>query len=800
MNFRDYLNKGLVFLDGGMGTLLQEKGLLPGQRPEEWNLSHPEVICEIHKSYFDAGSNVVCTNTFGANRLKFDRETLESILSAAVKNARKAQSETTNPEATFVALDIGPTGKLLRPLGDLDFEEAVEIFRETVQLGVRYGVDLIFIETMNAVDETRAALIAAKECSHLPVLVSNAYGENGCLLTGASPEAMVAILEGMGADALGANCSLGPKGLADVAKRLLKEASIPVLLKPNAGLPRTVKGNTVFDVGPEEFARELASLVKEGLRIVGGCCGTTPAHIHALKTALQGAVPLPLIKKTHSVIASQTHTVQFGKEPILIGERINPTGKKRFKEALRNHDMDYILSEGIRQEEKGVHALDVNVGLPEIDEKAMLCEAVCALQSVLNLPLQIDTADAGAMEAALRCYHGKALINSVNGKEESMAAIFPLLKKYGGVAVALTLDENGIPETAKGRVEIAKRILRTAERYGIEKKNLIFDPLAMTISTDSQSALCTLESIRRIKTELGCQTSLGVSNVSFGLPLREAINGTFFALALENGLDAAIMNPDSADMMKVFYAYRALKGLDEGCAELVAASESLLPASPSTAPSSPKPKRDVEETDLCRAIQKGLCDKAAELATVLLKELPPLEIIQGQIVPALDEVGEGFEKKRIFLPQLLMSAEAAGSAFEVIRQASQGEKPSEKRGTVVIATVKGDVHDIGKNILRLLLENYGFEVVDLGKDVATERIVETVIERNAPLLGLSALMTTTVPAMEETIREIRKIAPSCKVMVGGAVLTREYAERIGADFYAKDAMEGVRYAERIFKA
>jgi len=828
MDFRTYLKQNIIYLDGGMGTLLQAQGLKPGEHPERWNLSHPEVITAIHKAYYDAGSNVVSTNTFGANLLKFPEAELEEIIAASFRNVKAAREQSTGMQEKFIALDLGPTGKLLKPLGDLDFEDAVAVFAKTVQLGVKYGAELILIETMNDSYETKAALLAAKENSDLPVLVSNAYGEDGKLMTGATPAAMVAMLEGMGVDALGANCSLGPKQLRGVAEELLRYASVPVLLKPNAGLPRESEGKTVFDVMPEEFADELEDLMKKGLRVVGGCCGTTPEYIRAVTEKTAGMEPVALSEKQLTMVSSYTHAVVFADAPVLIGERINPTGKKRLKQALKENDMDYILSEGVAQQEKGVHILDVNVGLPEIDEAKMLKTAVCELQAILDLPLQIDTADIKAMEAALRRYNGKAMINSVNGKQESMETVFPLVKKYGGLVVALTLNEDGIPATAEGRVQIAEKILKVAAEYGIDKKDIIFDTLAMTISADNQAAVATLRSLKTIKQELGCHTSLGVSNVSFGLPNRDAVNGTFFALALENGLSAAIMNPHSADMMKTYYTYKALKGMDENCAAYIEAAESFAPVgatvtgigvasgSNQTAAATGgnvtgnqaagANSNAAGNSDLQYAVIKGMKDRAAELTKKLLDGKAPLDIVNAEIIPALNVVGVGFEEKKVYLPQLLMSAEAAKSAFEVIKQQISnnedlvGKEKTAGKAVFVIATVKGDIHDIGKNIVKLLLENYGFDVVDLGKDVPPETVVEKVAELHAPFAGLSALMTTTVPAMEETIRLLKEKAPWCKTVVGGAVLTQEYADRIGADKYAKDAMEAVRYAEASLNA
>ena len=798
MKITDFLKQNILYLDGGMGTLLQEAGLAPGELPERWNLTHAAQVRAVHRAYFDAGSHVVSTNTFGANALKFSDAELEAIVKAAVENARAAAAESHATQPKWVALDIGPTGRMLRPYGDLDFEDAVAAFAKTVRLGVRYGVDLIFIETMNDSYETKAALLAAKESCDLPVFVSNAYGADGKLMTGADPAAMVALLEGMGADAVGVNCSLGPAALRGVVEQYLQCASVPVLLKPNAGLPRVTDGKTVYDVTPTVFADEVCDLVRCGVRAVGGCCGTTPAHIAVLRARGASIAPVPIEKKQITCVSSYTHAVVFDKAPVLIGERINPTGKKRFKEALRAGDMDYVRAEGLSQEERGVHVLDVNVGLPEIDEVRMLTDAVCELQAILDLPLQIDTSDPVAMEAALRRYNGKAMINSVNGKQESMDAVFPLAKKYGGLVVALTLDESGIPPRAEERVEIARRILAEAAKHGIDKKDLIFDPLALTVSADPAAAVETLRAVRMIRTELGCHASLGVSNVSFGLPARDAVNSTFFALALGEGLSAAIMNPYSAEMMKTYFAYRVLAAQDENCTDYVAfATAQPQVAAPVQVAASAAAGMEFG-SELQHAIGKGLKDRAALLTSLFLQTVAPLTVIQDEIIPALNAVGEGFEKKSVYLPQLLMSAEAAKAAFEQIRSQMQGAaEPS--RCAVVIATVRGDIHDIGKNIVKLLLENYGFAVTDLGRDVAPERVVEAVVCTHAPLVGLSALMTTTVPAMEQTVRALRAQAPWCKIMVGGAVLTKEYADAIGADHYAHDAMGAVRYAEQIAK-
>lgn len=782
MKITEYIKNNTVILDGGMGTLLQASGLKAGELPEEWNITHPEVVRGIHRGYLDAGSNVISTNTFGANSLKFSDDQLDLIISAAVDNARRAIDESKGDRLKWVALDVGPTGRMLKPIGDLDFDDAVEIFAETVRLGVKHGVDLIFIETMADSYETKAALLAAKENSDLPVFVSNAYGEDGKLMTGADPRAMIALLEGMGADAIGVNCSLGPRALYPIVEEYLKYSSLPVILKPNAGLPRSEKGKTVYDLSPSDFASQVARLVNRGVRAVGGCCGTTPEYICALCDLVKDTAPLPLEKKNITLVSSYTHAHEIGECPTLIGERINPTGKPKFREAVKSGNIDYILREAIGQQDRGAHILDVNLGIPGIDEAAVLTDALCRIQEICDLPLQIDTADPVAMERALRRYNGKAMINSVNGKEQSMKDIFPLAKKYGGAVVCLTLDENGIPDTAEGRFNVARKIYDEALRHGIEPKDLIFDPLAMAVSADKNAARETLLAVKYIRERLGCHTSLGISNVSFGLPSREIINANFFTLALSAGLSAAIINPYSDEIMMAYQSYLALSGEEGGILSYI-----------SSVTESADKDQSVGADSLKDSIVKGLRDRTAQLIKEELAHRAPIDILNEDIIPALDMVGKGYEEKKIYLPGLLMSAEAAGVAFEAIKEVMpKGDGVTKRR--IVLATVKGDIHDIGKNIVKMLLENYGFDVTDLGKDVSPEKIADAVVSLDAELLGLSALMTTTLPAMEETVRLVRKIAPKCKIMVGGAVLNEVYAKEIGADFYGKDAMDAVKYA------
>ncbi len=780
MTILEKIKSGITYCDGGAGTLLQSWGLKAGEHPESWNLTHPEKIIEMHRQYLEAGAEIVTSCTFGANRFKFNN--LEEIINAAISNAKKA----CEGHDAFVALDIGSTGKMLEPLGDLPFEEAVNIYSEVVEIGAKAGADLIFIETMNDSYDAKAALLAAKESCDLPVFITCVYDENKKLMTGADPAAMIAMLEGLGADAIGINCSLGPKQMLEIVPEFAKYASVPIIVNPNAGLPRSENGKTVFDVDAEEFSGIMCDIVKAGATIIGGCCGTTPEHIRKTVEKTK-SLPFKLPeKKNLTVISSYTHAVEIGNAPVIIGERINPTGKKRFKEALRQNDINYILNEGIAQNKKGVSVLDVNVGLPEINEAEMMVNVIRSLQGVIDLPLQIDTVDPVAMEKALRIYNGKALINSVSGKEESMQAVFPLVKKYGGVVVAVTLDENGIPETAEGRIGIAKKIIARAAEYGIGENNIIVDPLAMAVSSDSNSANVTLKAVKTLH-DIGIKTSLGVSNISFGLPSRADVNAVFYTMAMQNGLDCAIINPFSTEMMKAWHCFMALTGKDENCSDYIEFAQALAPVQTQA--------EQKNATGLDGCIINGLKEQAAAAATELIKTTTPMEIINEMIIPALNTVGKGFEEKRVYLPQLLMSAQAAKEAFDAIKSAiPAGES---KKGKIVIATVKGDIHDIGKNIVKVLLENYGYEVVDLGKDVAPERIVEAVKASGAKLVGLSALMTTTVPAMEETIKRLRAEAPDCKVMVGGAVMTEEYAQMIDADSYGSDAMAAVRFAEKM---
>ena len=796
MKFLELLGKQLLLFDGAMGTLIQKAGLEEGVQPDIWCATHPDEIENIHRAYLRAGCHIITTNTFGSTVFKLDSNvyTPDEIVRAAVACAKRAIENERPAQPAFVALDIGPSGKLLEPLGDLRFEDAVAGFAQVVRAGASAGADLVLIETMSDTYEIKAAVLAAKEACNLPVCATVALDANERLLTGGDIAAVIALLEGLRVDALGINCGGLPLGeVPALVKKMRALSSLPLIVMPNAGSPHDQAGSAVFEMTPEDYAAVLREAVELGAQVLGGCCGTTPAHMETLSKACAGLKPHRVISANHTVASSYGRAIAFGEQAVLIGERINPTGKPRLKEALRAEEYAYILQEAIEQQTRGAQALDVNAGLPGIDEAALLPALVARLQGVTDLPLQIDTADVTALSAALRVYNGKAIINSVNGKEESMRAVFPLVQKYGGVVVALTLDETGIPETVEGRLTIARRIIARAAEYGIDKKDLLIDTLTMTISAGQENALTTLETLRRVRTELGVNTVLGVSNVSFGLPNRKELNTAFFTLALGAGLSAAIMNPYDEGMMNAYTSAEALLNRDAQCANYIArfgAKEQQKEQAPAT--------KQESALTLETAIRRGLKDQARALAKQALQIKPPLEVIDGSLVPALNTVGAAFEAGTLFLPQLLMSADAAKAAFDELRAGLDASTVQEK-GCVVIATVRGDVHDIGKNIVRALLENYQFQVVDLGKNVPPEAVVEAVKKHGAHLAGLSALMTTTVASMKETIALLNKECPGCKVMVGGAVLSKDYAEQIGADRYARDAMGAVHYAQEIYK-
>lgn len=777
--------KNFVFLDGGMGTMLQALGIETEHVPEMLNLTDSASIMKIHRMYAESGSDIVYANTFGANRFKLRRcgHSVEEVVSAGVKNAREAAGE-----KALIALDIGPLGQLLEPSGSLSFEDAYDCFREIVLAG--NDADVIVIETMTDLLETKAALLAAKENSDKPVLVTMTFEENMRTFTGVSPDAMSAVLTGLGADAIGVNCSLGPAELLPVLEKICVDTPLPVIAKPNAGLPDPSTG--LFNVSPEDFASSALSLAEAGVSILGGCCGTTPGHIKALVQALSGIKRKKREIKRKSLVCSAVSCVDID-QPRIIGERINPTGKKRFKEALVNGDIDYILGQAVEQIHAGAEILDVNVGHPEIDEKAMMIRAVKAIQSVCDTPLQLDSTIPEVLEAGLRVYNGKPIVNSVNGEDESLEAILPLVKKYGAAVVGLTLDKGGIPKTAEGRFAIAEKILNRALEYGIPREDVFIDCLTLTASAEQDGVMETLGALKRVKTELGLKTVLGVSNISFGLPNRELITRTFLTMALQNGLDLPIINPNVDSITGAVRAYRLLAGIDRNSVEFIKVySQDNAAAVPKAAPASSG------TPDISYAVENGLKNDAVRAAKELLREHDPMEIINEYLIPALDAAGEKFEKGTIFLPQLILTAGAAQACFEVVKESLPPGSDGVSKGKIVLATVKGDIHDIGKNIVKVLLESYGFTVIDLGKDVPPETIVEAAIKHQVKLVGLSALMTTTLKSMADTVALLNEKYTECKTVVGGAVLTASYAKQIHADFYAKDAKQTVDIAADIY--
>lgn len=783
-NFKD-LGTDFLFLDGAMGTMLQNRGLTPGERPELLSLSDTALITGIHQEYAEAGAQVLYANTFGANAHKLAGTGIPvaDVIEASVRCAKEAAGE------AAVALDIGPIGELLEPAGSLSFEEAYRLFREEIEAGVRAGADLIVLETMTDLYEVRAALLAAKECSALPVFATMTFEENGRTFTGCSPSAMALTLEGLGADAIGVNCSLGPRQLVPIVQEMARWTRLPLIVKANAGLPDPRTG--VYSIGPEQFASEEALLADAGASILGGCCGTTPAYIAALRRTLTGRTPSRRRYVPVPAVCTMTKTVPIDQVRV-IGERINPTGKKLFKQALMEGNIDYILSQGIAQVEAGAELLDVNVGLPGIDERGMMVNVVRRLQAVTDVPLQLDSTNPDVLEAALRIYNGKPVVNSVNGEKKSLETLLPIIKKYGAAVVGLTLDEGGIPEKAEGRFAIAERILDAALAHGIRREDVYIDCLTLTVSAQQEQAAETLRALRLVKERLGLRTVLGVSNISFGLPYRELVNQTFLSLAMANGLDLPIINPNIASMMDAVSAFSVLSNRDPGARRFI----ERFAAKP--APTSLAPAAGDRTGDIDHAIEHGLDEESRRAAKALLETMDEMALINDKLIPALDRVGKRFETGEIFLPQLLQSAQAAQAAFDVVKAhiLSSG-KPSVSKGSIVIATVKGDIHDIGKNIVRVILENYGYKVTDLGRDVPVETVVEAARAQKAQLVGLSALMTTTLPSMEATIAAVHAALPDCLVFVGGAVLTEDYAVRIGADFYARDAKAAVDIAKKI---
>ncbi len=799
VGLKEYIKENILIFDGAMGTMLQKKGLKLGENPELLNIKEPDIIEEIHKEYINSGANVITTNTFGANELKLKLCNLEveDAVDAAVKIAKRAKGDSN----TYIALDIGPIGELLEPMGTLSFDRAYEIFKRQVIQGTKSGVDIILIETMTDLYELKAAILAVKENSDLPVFCTMTFEENIRTFTGCSPEAMVLVLEGLGVDALGVNCSLGPKQLKPVIEEICSIAHIPVMVQPNAGLPTLSIGNeTRYDVTKEEFADTLCGFIDSGVRIIGGCCGTTPEYIKELSNTVKEKKIIPITRKHYSAICTPSKVVRIDGVRI-IGERINPTGKKIFKEALKNGDLDYILSQAVSQIEAGAHILDVNVGLPEIDEPSMMHKVIKEIQGIIDTPLQIDSSDHKAIETGLRYYNGKPILNSVNGEDAVLDKILPLVKKYGASVVGLTLDERGIPAKAEERFEIAKKIINKAVEYGIKKEDVFIDCLVLTVSAQQEEVQETLKAVRMVKEKLGVKTVLGVSNISFGLPNRELINETFLALALANGLDLPIINPNAKGMTRVIDSYNVLYNYDKGAKSYINNYANVEVLTEVTAKGMTKNNLGANSNanhDLKYIVIKGLKEEAKQATIELLKSKKELEIVNEYLIPALDEVGSKYEKGELFLPQLIQSAETVKNAFSILKtEIAKSNTKSISKGKIIVATVKGDIHDIGKNIVKVILENYGYEMIDLGKDVPIKTVVEEAKKHEVSLIGLSALMTTTLKSMEETIKALREDGYNGKIFVGGAVLTKDTAERIGADFYAKDAKESVEIARKV---
>ncbi len=785
MNVREFLLDNILVLDGAMGTMLQSRGLKAGELPEVLNLTSPHIIEAIHREYLQAGSNVIFTNTFGANAKKLKGYSVREIVDSAVETAKRAAREFNG----LAALDIGPIGELMEPMGTLKFEEAYEIFKEQVLAGA--NADLIFIETMTDLLEMKCAVLAAKENSSLPIFATMTFESNMRTFVGTSLSSMAVTLEGLGVDALGINCSLGPKEMVSMVEELIKWSSLPIIVKPNAGIPSFVNGEAVFNLGEDEFCCHMERLLDLGVSVVGGCCGTTPKFIQSLAQKAKNRKPLKRERVIGSAVCSYAKTVVIDSVKI-IGERINPTGKKRFQEALMSRDIDYVVAQAIEQVEAGADILDVNVGLPQVDEKALMVEVVKNIQSIVDAPLQIDSSKPSVLEAALRIYSGKPIVNSVNGEPEMLSQILPLVKKYGAAVVGLTLDKNGIPRTAVERYKIAERIVSTAQAYGIAKEDIFIDCLTLTAGAEQEIAYETLEALSLVKNRLGVKTLLGVSNISFGLPGRDRLNQVFLSLALGSGLDLPIINPNNREMVDTIFCFNQLKNIDKGSnAYLQRFGQQSQEIKAKGGVASEK------SYSLSHAIEKGLKNEAAAAAEELLKGVEGLQIVNEHLIPALDAVGKNYEQGRIFLPQLLQSAEAAKSAFEVIRKKLPPSSQA-AQNTAILATVKGDIHDIGKNIVKVVMENYGYRIIDLGRDVEIKTVVDTALAENARLVGLSALMTTTVENMEKTIQSLREADGKIQIMVGGAVLTEGLAKKIGADYYARDAMEAVSIAREIF--
>lgn len=794
MHLKEYIKDNILIFDGAMGTMLQQRGLKIGENPEIFGLNNPDKLIEIHKLYLEAGSNVITTNTFGANELKLDKlgYTVEEIVDNAVTMAKKAIETVDKSKPRFVALDLGPIGEMLEPMGTLSFDRAYEIFKRQAIQGEKSGANLIIIETMMDLYEAKAAVLAAKENTNLPVFCTMTFDENGRSFTGCMPESMVATIEGLGVDAIGVNCSLGPKQLIPIVDKIAKIANIPVIVQANAGLPEIVNGEAIYNVAADEFYNGVEKFIELGASIIGGCCGTNPEFIKKISDNTSNLNIVSREKYNDCIVCSPSKVVEI-KAPTVVGERLNPTGKKLLKESLKNENLDYVINLALEQIHAGADILNVNVGLPDIDEERMMAKVIKEIQSVIDVPLQVDSSNIEALEQGLRYYNGKTIANSVNGKEESLNTILPIVKKYGACIVGLTLDENGIPSTAEGRFKIAEKIVSKALSYGIKQQDIFIDCLSLTVSAQQKEALETLKCIKMVKEKLGVKTILGVSNISFGVPNRKALNNTYLNLALYAGLDLPIINPNEEGCMEVIDSFKVINNIDKGCVRYIQKYSNYKQI---------KNLKNNNSSDLSLEyiVESGLKENAKDVTLSLLQDNDENYILDKILIPALDKVGRKYDKGEIFLPQLIQSAETVKVSLNTIKETLLNKNNNTvSKGKIIVATVKGDIHDIGKNIVKIMLENYGYEVIDLGKDVPIEDVVNHSKKNNIQLVGLSALMTTTVHSMKETIEALRKEGLKTKVFVGGAVLTKEYAKDIGADYYSKDAKSAVEIANLNFK-
>ena len=794
VEIKEYIKDNILIFDGAMGTMLQRNGLQMGENPEIFGLKNPNILINIHKLYLEAGSNVVTTNTFGANELKLEKlgYTVEEVLDNAISVAKEAIKKVDKSKPRYVALDIGPIGEMLEPMGTLSFDRAYEIFKRQAIQGEKSGADLVIIETMMDLYEAKAAVLAVKENTNLPIFCTMTFDEDGRSFTGCTPESMVATIEGLGVDALGVNCSLGPKQLLPIVQKIAKRTTTPVIVQANAGLPNIINGKAYYDVDEKEFYKGVVEFINAGASLLGGCCGTNPGFIREISDNIKNIELHKNEIEYKCVVCSPSKYIEIDK-PTVMGERLNPTGRKSLKEALKNENIDYIIKLALEQINAGAEILNINVGLPDIDEKTVMPKVIKEIQGIIDTPLQVDSSNIDALEQGLRYYNGRTIVNSVNGKDDSLEKILPIVKKYGSALVGLTLDDNGIPETAEGRFEIAKKIVKRAESYGIRKEDIFIDCLSLTVSAQQSEAMETIKAIKLVKDKLGVKTILGVSNISFGIPNRKYINNVYLNLALGAGLDLAIVNPNEEGMVEAIDAFKVINNVDKGCIKYIDKYGNV-------SKSSLKSINNNTESTLEQIVERGLKEEAKDKTIEILKEYDANFILDQILIPSLDEIGKKYDSGEIFLPQLIQCAETVKASLNVIKEnLLQGNINVISKGKIIVATVQGDIHDIGKNIVKIMLENYGYEVIDLGKDVPIDKVVQKSKELDIKLVGLSALMTTTVKSMEDTIKALRENNIDAKVFVGGAVLTEEYARNIGADYYSKDAKSAIEIAQMSFQ-